>query len=115
MNDTRNGCIFCKIVDGNLPADTVYQDELVVGFWDKNPVHPIHILIVPREHIATLNDIPPDNHIFSHVGQAARIIAEQFGVAQLGYRLLVNVNRGGGQEIFHLHAHLISRINPQAK
>jgi histidine triad (HIT) family protein len=108
MNNEDHGCIFCKIVRGELPADIVYEDELVVGFWDKNPVRPIHILIVPREHIPTLNDISPDNMILSHIGQVAASIADQFGVAQSGYRFFINVNRGGGQVIFHLHAHVIA-------
>jgi len=109
MSGSEPDCVFCKIVQGKIPADRVYEDDLVVAFRDANPVRPIHILIVPREHIPTLNDVPEGNHILSHVGHAAHKIAEQFGVADYGYRLFVNVNRGGRQEIFHLHAHLISR------
>jgi histidine triad (HIT) family protein len=114
MTTTDKECTFCKIIQGKLSADLVYEDELAVGFWDKNPVRPIHILIVPREHIPTLNDIPEENHVLSHIRRAARAIAEHFGVAQSGYRLFFNVNREGGQEIFHLHAHLISKTNPHA-
>jgi len=114
MTAIDKGCVFCNIVQGKVPADLVYEDELVVGFWDQNPVRPIHILIVPREHIPTLNDVPLGNHILSHIGQVAREIAERFGVAQTGYRFFINVNRDGGQEIFHLHAHLISKTNPKA-
>ena len=105
-------CLFCKIVNGNLPADRVYEDDHVVAFWDANPVAPVHILIVPREHIATLNDIPADNGILSHVGQVASKIAGMFGVAESGYRVFINVNKGGGQVIFHLHVHVISKTNP---
>jgi histidine triad (HIT) family protein len=101
-------CIFCNIVQGRAPAKIVYEDDLLVGFWDAHPVRPIHILIVPRTHIPTLNDIEPDNYILAHMGQAARKIAEQFGVAESGYRFFVNVNRGGGQVIFHLHGHVIA-------
>ena len=109
MTTSSHDCIFCRIVDKKGPSDIVYEDDLVVGFWDINPAWPIHILIVPREHIATLNDIPEDNYILSHIGQVARRIAEKLEVDQSGYRVLVNVNKGGGQEIFHLHAHLIAK------
>jgi histidine triad (HIT) family protein len=108
MTATKSDCIFCKIVEGKIPAETVYEDDKVVAFWDANPARPIHILMVPREHIPTLNDIPEDDHILSHLGQVARKVAEQFEVDQSGYRFFINVNRGGGQEIFHLHAHLIA-------
>ena len=108
MEGGEHDCVFCRIVQGEAPADVVYEDELVVCFWDKNPARPIHILIVPREHIPTLNDIPRENTILAHIGQVARKIAENFGVAESGYRLFVNVNRGGGQVIFHLHAHVIA-------
>lgn len=109
MTNSASQCIFCDIVNGKRPAKQVFEDERVVAFWDANPAAPIHILIVPREHIPTLNDVPPDNDILAHVGQVAVRIAEQFGVAQSGYRVFVNVNSGGGQVIFHLHVHLIVR------
>lgn len=109
MGGPEGACIFCNIAGGQVPADKVYEDEFVVGFWDARPVRPIHILIVPREHIPTLNDVPAENPIMCHIGQAARKIAEHFGVDQAGYRLLFNVNKAGWQEIFHLHAHLIAR------
>jgi histidine triad (HIT) family protein len=109
MPGSATGCIFCDIVAGKATADRVYEDELVVAFWDAHPVRPIHILIVPRRHVPTLNDVEPDDHILAHIGQTARKIAEQFGVAESGYRLFINVNRGGGQVIFHLHAHVIAK------
>ena len=115
MGESGTNCVFCQIVSGELPAEKVYEDEYVVAFWDANPVAAIHILIVPREHIPTLNDVPAGNNILSHVGQAARRVAEHFGVAQSGYRVFINVNRGGGQFIFHLHAHVISRSSPAEK
>lgn len=105
----QSDCVFCDIVNGKLPSDKVYEDDLVVAFWDANPAAPLHILIVPREHIPTLNDVPEDNDILSHVGQVASKIAEMFGVAESGYRVFINVNRGGGQVIFHLHVHVISK------
>ncbi|MBI5571448.1 MAG: histidine triad nucleotide-binding protein [Desulfomonile tiedjei] len=109
MSNAGTDCIFCKIAQGRAPADKVYEDEHVVAFWDAHPARPIHILIVPREHIRTLNDIPSDNHILAHIGQVAVKIAQQFGVAESGYRFFVNVNRGGGQVVFHLHAHVIAK------
>jgi histidine triad (HIT) family protein len=109
MSEGDPSCIFCKIVQGKMQADRVYEDQLVVAFWDARPVRPIHILIVPRAHIPTLNEVEPDDSILAHVGQVAVKIAEKFGVAESGYRFFVNVNRGGGQVIFHLHAHVIAR------
>lgn len=115
MEGSSADCVFCGILEGNVPADIVYQDEFVKAFWDANPAAPIHILIVPRKHIRTLNDIPQDDAVLSHIGRAAVKIAANFGVAESGYRLFVNVNRGGGQVIFHLHAHLVSRTGAGAK
>ena len=101
-------CIFCDIIRGIKPANKVYEDELVVAFWDAKPVRPIHILIVPRDHIPTLNDVHSENTILAHIAHVAVTIARQFGVDQSGYRFFVNVNAGGGQVIFHLHGHMIA-------
>jgi len=109
MSDSSSHCIFCDIVQGKRSANHVYEDDLVVAFWDAHPAAPLHILIVPREHIPTLNDVPAGNNILAHIGKVATRIAEDFGVAQPGYRFFINVNSGGGQVIFHLHAHLVSR------
>jgi histidine triad (HIT) family protein len=108
VSEMEQDCIFCRIAKGEVPADMVYEDDLVVAFWDRNPIRPIHILIVPKKHIPTFNDIPAEDTILSHIGQVARQIAEKFGVAESGYRFVVNVNRGGGQVIFHLHAHVMA-------
>jgi histidine triad (HIT) family protein len=112
--ETIDKCIFCDIVKKQKPADIIYENEHLVCFHDANPAAPLHVLIVPKEHIPTLNDIPPDNMILSHIGQAAVKIAEKFGVAEPGYRFFINVNSGGGQVIFHLHAHVVSRNLPAA-
>ena len=101
-------CVFCKIVDGSLPSRIVYEDDLVVAFHDAHPSAPIHILVVPRKHVPTLNDIQEGNNILSHMGHVARKIAEDMGVDRSGYRFLINVNKGGGQVIFHVHAHLVA-------
>lgn len=100
-------CVFCKIIQGVTPATIVYEDDLVVAFEDAHPAAPIHILIVPRTHYPTLNDAPDDDPILAHLLTVARRIAEQKGIARSGYRVLVNVNRGGGQVVFHLHVHLV--------
>jgi len=109
MSDLETDCVFCRTAQGRESASMVYEDEVVVAFWDARPAAKIHILIVPREHVPTLNDVREDSNILSHIGQVAVKIAKEFGVAQHGYRLILNVNRGGGQVIFHLHAHLVSR------
>ncbi len=108
MEDLKDNCVFCEIIRGSRPADIVYEDDLVVAFWDANPVRPIHILIVPRDHIPTLNDVGEESTILGHIGKIATIIARRFGVHDSGYRFFINVNAGGGQVVFHLHAHLIA-------
>jgi histidine triad (HIT) family protein len=99
--------IFTKIINKEIPADIVYQDDHVTAFRDINPQAPVHILIVPNKEIPTVNDIDEDDEVL--VGKlftAARKIAADEGVAENGYRLLINCNRDGGQEVFHLHMHL---------
>ena len=99
--------LFTKIINGEIPADIVYRDEQVTAFRDIAPQAPVHILIVPTKEIPTTNDIQPeDEQLIGHMFTVARRIAEQEGVAQDGYRLLVNCNKHAGQEIFHLHMHL---------
>jgi histidine triad (HIT) family protein len=100
--------IFSEIINGKRAADIVYQDEQVTAFRDINPLAPVHILIVPNKEIPTVNDVRPrDEPLIGHIFSVAKIIAEREGIAEDGYRLLVNCNRHGGQEIFHLHVHLV--------
>ena len=100
--------IFAKIIAGKAPADIVYQDNQVTAFRDINPQAPTHILIVPNREIPTLNDVTPsDEALLGHMMVVARQIAEEAGVAQEGYRLIVNCGSHAGQEIFHLHIHLL--------
>lgn len=108
MTDSASECIFCKIVEGKHPSQKVYEDELAMAFWDTNPTSPIHILIVPKRHIRTLNDITEEDTLLCRLGLVAQRIAKDLGVAESGYRFFINVNRGGGQRVFHLHAHLIA-------
>ncbi len=99
-------CIFCKIVAGEAPARIVYRDDLLTAFQDVHPAAPVHILIVPNRHIATLNDLTPADESWSgHLLEAARQIAAAQGLT--GYRLVLNVGADGGQSVFHLHLHLL--------
>jgi histidine triad (HIT) family protein len=101
-------CIFCKIAAGLIPADKVYEDDRVVAFRDLNPQAPTHVLIIPRVHIATLNDLgPEDEAIIGRMYGAAREIAAAEGLADAGYRTVVNCNEAGGQSVFHVHLHLL--------
>jgi histidine triad (HIT) family protein len=101
-------CIFCKIIRGEIPARKIYEDETTVAFWDVRPASPVHVLIVPRKHVPTLNDIPRGDPLVSHMSDVAKKLAVDLGVDQSGYRFFINVNRGGGQVVFHLHAHLVA-------
>jgi histidine triad (HIT) family protein len=106
MTMSGEDCIFCKIASGELPATIVYQDERLVAFEDINPVAPVHLLIVPRKHYATLNEVD-DPALLGHMMTTAARLADDLGVAQRGYRALINCQRDGGQVVFHLHLHLI--------
>ena len=100
--------IFSKIIAGDVPADIVYRDERVTAFRDTSPAAPTHILIVPNREIPTVNDLADeDEALAGHMLLVARDIAKSEGIAQSGYRLIVNCNRDGNQEVFHLHLHLI--------
>lgn len=100
--------LFEKIIAGELPADIVYRDESVTAFRDINPKAPTHILIVPNKVIATANDIEEqDEAVVGHLFTVAAKLARKEGIAENGYRLIINCNEHGGQEVFHLHLHLI--------
>ena len=101
-------CIFCKIVTGDIPADIVYQNDHVVAFRDLDPQAPTHILVIPRRHIARLNDLQEsDADIIGQLVLAAAEIARQEGIAEDGYRTILNCNDDGGQTVFHIHLHLL--------
>jgi histidine triad (HIT) family protein len=105
MNDN---CLFCKILAGEIPGDFVYRGELVSAFRDINPVAPTHILIVPNVHIDSNNDIEPeDEETLGQLFIVARDLAREEGIAESGYRLILNTGPHGGQEVYHLHLHLI--------
>lgn len=100
--------IFSKIIAREIPASIVYEDELVIAFKDIQPVAPVHILIVPKKEIATVNDATAeDEQALGRLFTVAAKIAKEMGIAESGYRAIVNCNRDGGQEVFHLHMHLV--------
>lgn len=102
-------CIFCKIADGRIESDLVYEDDLCVAFNDLDPQAPTHILVIPRRHIASLAASAPDDEAtIGRVLGAASQIARKKGFADNGYRVVVNTNSDGGQTVFHLHAHLLA-------
>lgn len=101
-------CIFCKIIAGDIPSDILYRDDEVVAFRDVHPVAPTHILIVPIEHLVTTQDIPNDNtSLAMKLIQTANKLANQEGITENGYRLVINCGEHGGQVVPHLHMHLI--------
>lgn len=101
-------CIFCKIIEGKIPGDRVFENEHLVAFRDINPQAPVHILIVPRKHIPTLNDLTDEDvPLVGEIVKTARDLARQEGVHEEGYRLVWNCNRRAGQTVFHIHLHLL--------
>ncbi len=103
-----SGCIFCDIANKKIPTSFLYEDELVVAFDDLHPRAPIHKLIIPKQHIATINDIQPSQEVVvGHLFTAARTIASTLNIAEDGYRVVMNCNQHGGQAVYHIHLHLL--------
>jgi len=101
-------CLFCRIMNREIQATIVYEDDHVVAFNDINPQAPTHVLVVPRRHIETLNDLTPDDdQLVGELQRRAAAIAKQRGIAAGGYRTVFNTNREAGQTVFHVHLHLI--------
>jgi histidine triad (HIT) family protein len=101
-------CLFCKIVARSIPSNIVFEDDNVLAFEDINPKAPVHILIIPKLHIATINDISSEHDAL--IGQmylAAKTIAKEKLIADDGYRVVMNCNKHGGQEVYHIHLHLL--------
>ena len=102
-----SGCIFCDIANKKTATSLLYEDELVVVFDDLYPKAPIHKLIIPKQHIETINDVTPKQEsLVGHLFTVARLIANQFDIAEEGYRVVMNCNQHGGQAIYHIHLHL---------
>ncbi len=101
-------CLFCKMVSGKIAPDTVYEDDDVLAFRDINPQAPVHVLVVPKQHVPTLNDLEPGSaELIGKMTMAAAKVAQQEGIAEQGYRTVINCNAHGGQTVFHIHLHLL--------
>lgn len=101
-------CLFCKIVAGDIPADIVYESDTALAFRDINPQAPTHVLVIPRKHISTINDIGVDDEtLIGSLYTAAREIAAAEGIAEDGYRTVMNCNESAGQSVFHIHLHVL--------
>ena len=101
-------CIFCKIIAGQILSDVIYTDDKVVAFRDINPMAPVHLLIIPREHILSLNDVTEQQiTLVGHMVQVAKQLAKQQGIGTKGYRVVINTGPQGGQVVQHLHMHLL--------
>jgi len=101
-------CLFCKIVRGEIPSQVVYEDDRIFAFKDINPLAPVHILIIPKEHLTNILDIDQDNvDLIGHIHLVANKLAREAGIAETGFRIVTNCNKEGGQIIFHMHYHLI--------
>ena len=102
-------CIFCKILAGEIPSQKVYEDDYVYAFKDIDPVAPVHVLIIPKEHISSVNEITGENSsVISKVFEAAPKIAAQFGMDKDGYRIVTNCGEKAGQTVHHIHFHLLA-------
>ena len=101
-------CLFCKIINKEIPSKIVYEDEHVLAFEDLTPQAPVHILVVPKKHISTSLDIEEeDNELIGRMFRAANAIAKEKGIAEKGFRAVMNCNREAGQTVFHIHLHLL--------
>lgn len=101
-------CLFCKIVDGEIPADFVYESDTAMAFRDINPQAPTHVLIIPRQHVSTINDIGTNHEaLVGNLFSVAKDIAAQEDLADDGYRVVMNCNEAAGQTVFHIHLHLL--------
>ncbi len=105
-------CIFCKIIEGSVPSKKVYEDERILAFHDIQPAAPVHILLIPKKHFASMNDAGDEDWpVIGHLHQAAQQIAREQGIAESGYRLINNCGPHSGQVVFHLHYHLLGGAN----
>lgn len=104
-------CLFCKIIKGEIPSSKVYEDDDVLAFRDINPAAPIHILLIPKKHIASLAEVKKeDGELIAKMHQVVNKIADQEGFKKSGYRLIVNCGKDSGQEVMHLHFHILAGV-----
>lgn len=109
-----NDCIFCKIVQKDIPSKVVYEDDMIMAFHDLNPVGPKHVLVIPKVHVASLNDLSQEHAaVMTHMSFKLKEIAEILGIAESGYRVVCNCGADAGQEVAHLHYHVIGGRNMQ--
>ena len=102
-------CLFCRMVKGEIKPDVVYEDEDVLAFRDLNPQAPLHVLVIPKLHLATLNDLDETHAtLMGKLFLAARKVAEQEGLAERGYRTVINCNAEAGQSVYHVHLHVLA-------
>lgn len=103
-----DSCIFCKIASGKIPSETVYEDDHVYAFHDIRPAAPVHVLVIPKRHWESLDDVrEQDRDLLGHFLERVAHVARVAGVANLGYRTIINTKSHGGQEVFHIHAHIL--------
>ena len=103
-----NDCLFCKIILKEIPSDVVYENDHILAFRDINPQAPTHILIIPKEHISTLNKLEKIHQALTgEILLASTLLAESEGIAESGYRTVFNCNKNGGQDVYHIHLHLL--------
>ena len=108
MRAMNSECIFCKIANKEIPSDIVFENEDVVGFNDLNPKAPVHILFIPKKHISTLNDLSDnDGQVIGRIFSSIKDVACNKGISEDGYRVVANCNKNAGQEVFHIHFHLL--------
>jgi len=105
---SEQDCLFCKVLNGDIPADIVYESDSAIAFRDINPQAPTHVLVIPRKHVATINDLDEeDQEIVGSLYLAAKDIARAEGLSDAGYRAVMNCNEGAGQSVFHIHLHVL--------
>ncbi len=103
-----NDCLFCKIIDGTIPAKTVYEDDLIVALQDLDPKAPLHLLLIPRKHIDSCLQLGiEDRELIGHIHLVATKLAQERGMAESGFRIVTNTNADAGQSVFHIHFHLL--------
>ena len=101
-------CLFCRIGHGEIPAQKVFEDDEIVAFEDINPQAPVHVLVIPRQHVATLNDLQTEHDaLIGRMHRVAALLARDRGLAERGYRVVMNCNAEAGQSVFHVHLHLL--------
>lgn len=105
---SENDCIFCRIIAGEIPVSVIYKDERALAFRDSNPQAPVHALVIPREHIESLDEASQrDEGALGHLLRVAARVANDQGLSESGYRTIINTGAGAGQSVFHLHIHVL--------